>query len=76
MTVAEIIEMLKSYAPETRVVVQGYEDGYDDIASVRLVAIKTNANPEWYYGQHGDAGDGVDGVEQAVLLFSRIRHGK
>ena len=75
MTVAELIETLKRFTPGMRVVVQGYEDGYDDIASVRPISIKPGAHQEWYYGRHGDATQEQDGAEQAVLLFSRDRRG-
>jgi|GEM_PF-1222050 len=39
MTVSELIEALKNYPPDARVVVLGYESGYDDITLIKQVAI-------------------------------------
>ncbi len=52
MTIQELIDKLKTFPPETLVVVKGYEDGYNDISSFEEVALQLNAHEEWYYGQH------------------------
>ncbi len=39
MTVAELINALQTYPPDARVVVLGYESGYDDITLIKQVAI-------------------------------------
>jgi len=76
MTAAELIGKLRTFAPETRVVVQGYEDGFDDVAEVRAVTIKPDPNPDWYYGRHCAARKDERDAEPAVLLFSQRRSGE
>lgn len=44
MNVAELIERLRSYPADARVVVQGYEFGYDDITSVARQPLSIGAN--------------------------------
>ncbi len=72
MTVNELIQLLNGYRPDLRVVVNGYEDGYDGLApeqlSVVRVALKTGKH-RWE-GQHGDPNgltDDANVVEALVL---------
>lgn len=44
MNVAELIDILRSYPAEARVVVQGYEFGFDDITSVARQPLAIGAN--------------------------------
>lgn len=55
MTVEELIEHLSRYPSELRVVVNGYEDGFDDVAAerIRVINIELNTGGEWFYGRHG-----------------------
>lgn len=54
MKVNELIERLKEFDPETMVIVNGYEDGYDEIVNVKEKMIDLNVHSEWYYGSHDD----------------------
>ena len=49
MTVNELLQLLKGYSPDLRVVVNGYEEGYDDLSpeqlSVVRVALDTGKQP-------------------------------
>lgn len=40
MTVKELMQMLESYPQDLRVVVSGYEDGYDNIAPERISVVR------------------------------------
>ena len=40
MTVKELMELLGKYPDDLRVVVNGYEDGYDDLSLERISVIK------------------------------------
>jgi len=55
-TVSQLIESLKSFPPETRVVVPGYEGGYDDAdldpELFYLDLYVNNKEDTWYYGCH------------------------
>ncbi len=65
MTARELILKLQQLDPETKVVVRGYEDGYNDIFSLKRVRIKTMAKGAWYYGEYTDSdeSDAVDAID-------------
>ena len=56
MTVDELIQLLARHSPGLRVVVNGYENGYDDLSpeqlSVVRIALNTGKHP--WEGRHGD----------------------
>ena len=54
MTASELIRMLQEFPPDTKIVVRGYEDGYNDILKPRKVKIKYNPDAAWYYGIYSD----------------------
>lgn len=74
MTVSELIAALQSYPPDTRVVVLGYETGYDDVAEVREIHIVPEGNPAWYNGRYDNAPpERANQEEPAVLVYGRNR---
>ena len=57
MTVAELIEQLKNYPADMRVLTLGYEGGYDDIdLKTKDIVFNVNSKDTWYYGSHEDIG--------------------
>ncbi|MGV8139232.1 MAG: hypothetical protein AB2L20_28905 [Mangrovibacterium sp.] len=50
MTVAELIQQLQTLPSEIRVVVSGYEDGYNDLLQLKIVKIKPNVDAYWFDG--------------------------
>lgn len=56
MTVSELIELLQEYPANLRVVVNGYEEGYDDLSSEQISSAKISLNTGKHHweGQHGD----------------------
>lgn len=56
MTVSELIELLQEYPANLRVVVNGYEEGYDDLLpeQVSIAKISLNTGTHHWEGQHGD----------------------
>ena len=58
MTTGELIQLLAQYPTDLRVVVNGYEDGYDDLSpeQVSSVRIALNTGKHRWEGKHGDAG--------------------
>ena len=68
MTVRELIESLsKVEDQEVRVVVRGYEGGYDDIIidnTPAICEIALDVNEEWYYGKH----ERVEDVNEEDLI--------
>ena len=65
MTVGQLTRLLQNYPQDMRVVVDGYEDGYDDLTpkKLRMVKISLNTGTREYVGTHGD----VDYVPEEKL---------
>ena len=70
MTVRELMDELSKFPADQRVVVQGYEDGFDDVSIIEPILIEKNPSDAWYYGRFASASKGG---EEAVLLFGRLR---
>jgi hypothetical protein len=63
MTVNELIEQLKNYPGDMRVLTLGYEGGYNDIdLKTNNIVFNYNDKDTWYYGPH----ESVDMVESHV----------
>ena len=77
MTVDELIQLLAKHSPDLRVVVNGYEDGYDDLSPEQLsvVGVALNTGKHRWEGQHrdpnGQTGGAHDGVEVVKALVLR-----
>jgi hypothetical protein len=54
MNVGQLIEQLKTYPQDLRVVVAGYEGGYNDVDQFEKIKIVLEYHSEWYYGKHED----------------------
>lgn len=57
MTIKELIIKLRNYPEEMRVIIEGYEGGFNDISSIKEKTIAVDVNKEWYLGQHIDSDD-------------------
>ena len=74
MTISELIKLLERYPPDMRVVVSGYEEGYDDLepGCVRVADLRLNVNTRWYVGRHDEAypdnKDRGSGSAKALIL--------
>lgn len=70
MTVAELIAKLQEMPQDARVVVDGYEGGYEDLSDVSTVDIVLNRYEGFPLGRHGDwlHRDGQEPHETAVYL--------
>ena len=56
MTVSELIDLLREYPASLRVVVSGYEEGYDDLSpeQISVAKISLNTGTHDWEGRHGD----------------------
>lgn len=56
MTVRELIRLLASYPSDMKVVVNGYEGGYDDLSpeQISVMPIRLNTGGKDWEGCHGD----------------------
>ena len=81
MTVRELIESLnKIEDQEVRVIVRGYEGGYNDIVigngiedntpAIQYVAL--DVNEEWYYGSHERVDDMYDATSSRYPIVKAI----
>ena len=59
MTIEELIRILQTYPQNLRVVVDGYEEGYDDLNAglISVQEIRLDAGEAWWEGQHRDVED-------------------
>ena len=55
MTVGQLTRLLQNYPQDMRVVVDGYEDGYDDLSPEQIAAVKIalNIGNHGWEGMHG-----------------------
>ena len=81
MTVKELVEFLEKYPDDLRVVVNGYEDGYDDILPERISTTKIQLDAGTYdwEGQHSDLPYGGETTTNntevvKVLVFRRASY--
>ncbi len=70
-TAAELIEKLKQFPSDTRIVVAGYEDGFNDINELRSINIKLNANKQWHEGTHAESKD-AHAIKAVALLGKNV----
>lgn len=69
MNVKELIEEWKKYPQDIRVIVNGYEGGYDDVESINKIKLLLNQNEEWYYGKHESVEKEEDKVNAVDALL-------
>lgn len=69
MKVNELIKLLSLQNPEARVVVQGYEGGYDEVETFQMVPIIKNKykQEKWWDGEFLES-PLCDAQETALLL--------
>jgi len=86
MTVSDLIAILHTLPPDARVIVQGYESGFNDATGAVIQPIVVNGNhrprsglggstnvPASYGGDHEEPGNAhfeSEVIEQAVLITS------
>lgn len=69
MTVKELIEKLQQFPADCPVVLDGYEDGYNEATDIRTKTISRQDSAEWFNGEFDDTEDG----NEAVLITSARR---
>ena len=59
MTVDELKQLLANYPPHMRVVVDGYEEGYDDLEQdlISVKEIRLDTGNQWWEGRPRDSWD-------------------
>ena len=79
MTIGELVRLLETYPLDMRVVVDGYEEGYDDLSpeQVSVVKVELNTGTQAWQGRHGvphDRPDRLQAHSHAIdaLVLSRV----
>ena len=72
MTVDELVAYLQRFPRNLRVVVNGYEEGYDDLSPDQITRIRIGLNTgkhhwEGVHGHPDDADDSTDIAEAVVI---------
>jgi hypothetical protein len=62
MIISELIEKLKKLPPDMRIVIAGYESGFNDIQELKSLVINLDKKDEWYYGAHEESESGVNAI--------------
>ena len=74
MTVGELVQLLAAYPPDLQVVLDGYEEGYDDLEQ-HLISVKEmrlGAGNKWWEGRHRDSWD--DRTEGSAVVDALVLH--
>lgn len=72
MTVGELIRILELHPQGLRVMVNGYEEGYDDLEQelISVKQIRLDAGKSWWEGRHRDSWD--DRAEGSVVVDALV----
>ncbi|MGB4774364.1 MAG: hypothetical protein WBP45_04270 [Daejeonella sp.] len=74
MTAQELIKHLQTLPSTTKIVVRGYEDGYNDILKLKAIKIKPKPDAHWYDGEYEESND--VGATLAVDLYGENQNPK
>lgn len=69
MTVKQLQEKLNNFPEDILVMVNGYEEGYNDILEIRELKIKLNVHEHWFEGAHEESTE-ADAIDAIALLGS------
>lgn len=69
MTVKKLIEKLQQFPANCPVVLDGYEDGYNEATDIRTKTVARQNAPDWFDGEYDDAEEG----DATVLITSARR---
>lgn len=74
MTVREMMKLLEGYPGDLRVVVNGYEDGYDDLSpgQISVVRIALNTGVHDWEGRHGDADESNGDADEPAATANAL----
>ena len=67
LTVEQLINELKQYPKEYKVLVDGYEGGLDAVLASRMLSVEYDETKAWYYGPFDETDDTTT---KAVHLLS------
>lgn len=71
MTITELIDILSKYHPETRVMINGYEGGLEDVKRIQLVHVQLDVFELGIFGPHDRVWFVEDPFDIEAVLFER-----
>ena len=57
LTVEQLIDELRKYPNDYKVLVDGYEGGFDAVLSSRIINVEYDETKAWYYGPFEETDD-------------------
>ena len=74
MTVKKLVKLLEKYPDDLRVVVNGYEDGYDDISPERISTrkIQLDAGTHDWEGQHNVPPNDDESTDESKIVDALV----
>lgn len=74
MTVQQLIELLATYPAELRVVVNGYEDGFDDVTPERIsvTRIELDGGKHPWEGRHFSSSDQAGDADASRVVDALV----
>ncbi|RZD18995.1 MAG: hypothetical protein EVG15_02515 [Candidatus Acididesulfobacter diazotrophicus] len=73
ISAGELIKELKKYPPETRVVIPGYEGGYDDIKELKEISLVLDCYIPDYYGRHEEKSEYESRIGSIGTFYETVR---
>lgn len=75
MLVSELIEQLQKLDPEKRILVEGYEDGFDDPREIIKVKVRSRVENKYYYGDYEDISESEE-ADRSLVFEAYVIPGK
>jgi hypothetical protein len=75
ITVKELIQKLSEYPQDLPIVIEGYENGFDDF-EIKQQQIITSLYPNWYDGKYKESNEGGSLPETITQAITLTREGK
>lgn len=74
MTAAELIEKLKVFPPETRIVVDAYEQNFDDPVILYNYMLPDVNKRSYYDWQHKESNEDAQGSVRCIVLGREAKY--
>lgn len=71
MNVAELIALLKKLPADKEVVVQSYEEGFDPVTALKVVAVSETPDRPWYIGVYVENAQGSKTMVSIQSQYNR-----
>jgi hypothetical protein len=71
LTIQQLVERLQQLPQDLPVVVHGYENGYDPVTDVDVVAVSLRPDRHWYDGVFKDSVEQGDEVALISSMYNR-----